>query len=229
MGRNDGSNDTGATRRRCPVSQHGHGLCVPSRRARVNCFAEGTLIATPRGEITVEALRPGDRAITRDNGPQEIRWVGRKRLAGPVLRVDDRLQPVVIRAGALGPGLPERDLRVSPSHRVLLVGDHPTLDSAEAEVFVSARHLVGTRGIGQDRVGAVIYHHIMCDRHEVVMSNGCWTESFRPTDTALQGVEDRAREELLELFPDLGADGATPDFAPARPTYGVEAIRKARA
>jgi Ca2+-binding RTX toxin-like protein len=42
----------------------------------VPCFTPGTRIATPRGEVPVEELREGDRAITRDNGLQEVRWVG---------------------------------------------------------------------------------------------------------------------------------------------------------
>lgn len=48
----------------------------------VPCFTPGTRIATPRGECAVEALRVGDRVITRDNGLQEIRWIGQRTLSG---------------------------------------------------------------------------------------------------------------------------------------------------
>ncbi|MFN6977544.1 MAG: Hint domain-containing protein, partial [Gemmobacter sp.] len=43
----------------------------------IPCFTPGTLIATPRGERPIEDLKAGDKVITRDNGIQEIRWIGR--------------------------------------------------------------------------------------------------------------------------------------------------------
>ncbi len=196
---------------------------------RVNCFTLGTAIATPRGAAAIETLVPGDMVITRDNGPQEIRWAGRQDLAGAPLRLDNRLLPVLIRAGALGPGVPERDLQVSPNHRVLLLGDHPALDVAEAEVFVSARHLIGTRGIERASVAKVTYLHVMCDRHEVVLSNGAWTESFQPSDEAVQGMSDRAREELFDVFPELADICPAERFGAARPTFGAQAVRGIRA
>ena len=200
-----------------------------SGNTRVNCFTPGTMIATPRGAVAVERLKPGDMVITRDNGPQEIRWAGRQHLAGAPLRLDTRLQPVTIRAGALGPGVPERDLQLSPNHRVLLLGDHPSLDVAEAEVFVSARHLIGTRGIERTTVTETCYLHFMCDRHEVVLSNGAWTESFQPSVDAMQGVSQRAREELFALFPELAATGPKERFGTARPIFGAQAVRRIRA
>ncbi len=205
----------------------GQGTSAPA--VRVNCFTPGTLIATPRGAVAVETLKPGDQVVTRDNGPQDIRWIGQKRLDGPPLRLDPRLLPVLIREGALGPGLPERALSVSPGHRVLLLGDHPGLEAGEAEVFVSARHLVGTRGIEQVAVDDVTYLHFMCDRHEVVLSNGAWTESFQPADTALEAVADRAREEIFDLFPELRTGATAAGFGAARPTLGPAAARKFRA
>lgn len=198
--------------------------CPP--RSRVNCFTPGTRIMTPRGETPVEQLKAGDMVVTRDNGAQEIRWVGRKRLEGPPLRLDTELHPVLIRAGALGPDIPARDLRLSPGHRVLLLGDHPALDHTEAEVFVSARHLIGTRGIAQVATASVDYLHIMFDRHEVVLSEGAWTESFRPSEAALAGVEDRSREEILDLFPELRDPAQAESARPARPTALGNGVKK---
>lgn len=38
----------------------------------VICFAAGTLILTPRGEVPIEMLAVGDLLVTRDNGPQPL-------------------------------------------------------------------------------------------------------------------------------------------------------------
>lgn len=86
----------------------------------VFCFVAGTLIETPVGWRAVEELAPGDLVITRDNGHQPVRWVGSVRLSGSSLARHSRLRPIRIRAGALGPATPARDLLVSPQHRVLV-------------------------------------------------------------------------------------------------------------
>ena len=122
---------------------HGNGLTVSSscstRRQRrrhhqlqnieasIPCFTPGTLIATPRGETPVEELEAGDRVITRDNGIQEIRWIGAETLDCEGAAPDPHLRPVLIRAGALGNGLPERDMLVSPNHRMLVANDRTAL------------------------------------------------------------------------------------------------------
>ncbi len=78
------------------------------------CFAADARIATPAGEVSAGALRHGDIVTTRDHGPQRIRWVGRRHLDAEELDRAPHLRPVRIRTGALGRGLPRRDLLVSP-------------------------------------------------------------------------------------------------------------------
>ena len=182
----------------------------------VPCFTPGTLIATPRGERRVEELREGDRIITRDNGIQEIRWVGRKTMAGRELRSAAHLQPVLIQAGALGNGLPERDIMVSPNHRILVAGDRTQLYFEETEVLAAAKHLIGASGIHQVESARVDYIHFMFDRHEVVLSNGAWTESFQPGDYSLKGIGAGQRAELLELFPELKSVKGVAGYTSAR-------------
>ncbi len=169
----------------------------------VPCFTPGTLIATPRGERLVEELREGDRIITRDNGIQEIRWVGRKEISARSLLAQPHLRPVLIRAGALGHGLPERDMMVSPNHRLLIANDRTQLYFDESEVLAAAKHLVGGAGILEAAVAQTAYIHFMFDRHQVVLSNGAWTESFQPGDHSLQGIGAAQRDEILGLFPEL--------------------------
>jgi hypothetical protein len=115
----------------------------------IPCFTPGTRIATPRGEVAVEDLREGDRVITRDNGLQEIRWTGARSLGAGELMAAPNLRPVLIRAGALGHGLPERDMLVSPQHRLLLTSERAALYFGEREVLAAARHLTGMEGIDE--------------------------------------------------------------------------------
>ncbi|MCB0968899.1 MAG: Hint domain-containing protein, partial [Ilumatobacter sp.] len=142
----------------------------------VPCFTPGTLIATPKGEVPVERLRVGDRVITRDNGIQEIKWVGARAIGFAELARAQHLAPIHIRAGALGNGLPERDMLLSPNHRVLVANDRTSLYFDEREVLAAAKHLVNSRGVRIVEPLEVTYLHFMCRNHEVVLSNGAWTE-----------------------------------------------------
>lgn len=184
----------------------------------IPCFTPGTLIATPRGEIPVEELRAGDRVITRDNGIQQIRWVGRKDLTWADLSLNPHLKPILIRKGSLGNGLPERDMMVSPNHRVLVANDRTALYFDEHEVLVAAKHLVAGRGVHEVDSMGTSYLHFMFDRHEVVLSNGAWTESFQPGDYTLKGMGNAQRNEIFELFPDLKSEEGREAFGAARRT-----------
>ena len=171
----------------------------------VPCFTPGTSIATPKGEVPVELLKVGDRVITRDNGIREIRWVGRREIAFAELQASRHLRPVLIEQGALGNGLPERDMLVSPNHRMLVPNDRTALFFEDREVLVAAKHVTAARGIRTVDVLGVTYIHVMCDRHEVVMANGAWTEIFQPDDASLGAVGHSQRAEIAELFPEFGA------------------------
>ncbi len=184
----------------------------------IPCFTPGTLIATPRGEVPVESLQAGDKVVTRDNGIQEIRWTGEKALTGQDLRLNSHLQPIFIKRGALGNGLPEQDMMVSPNHRLLVANDRTQLYFDEHEVLVAAKHLVGTQGVHAVEAIGVNYIHFMFDRHEVVLSNGAWTESFQPGDYTLKGMGNAQRTEIFELFPELKSEKGLEDYQAARRT-----------
>lgn len=148
----------------------------------VICFGAGVRIATPAGEVRAGALRADDRVMTVDRGAQPLAWVGRRTVvfAGP----DDRRRPVRIRAGALGPGRPGRDMLVSPQHRVLLDG-----------VLGPAVGFLGVPGVSRVRGRArLTYVHLLLERHELLWAEGLICESFLPGRMALQvlGPADRA-------------------------------------
>jgi hypothetical protein len=171
----------------------------------VPCFTPGTVIATLTGERPVEDLQVGDRIITRDNGVQPIRWVGKRALDFGQLATDPHLKPVLITQGSLGTGLPERDMLVSPNHRILVERERTALHFEEHEVLVSAKHLVNSKSIRVAETLGTTYLHFMFDRHEVVLGNGCWMESFQPDDRSLNGLGNAQRAEIFDLFHELAA------------------------
>ena len=184
----------------------------------IPCFTPGTLIGTARGEIPVEMLREGDRVVTRDNGVQEIRWIGHKTVNVRTLAERPDMQPILIRRGALGNGLPERDMTVSPNHRLLVANDQSALYFDEREVLAAAKHLVNGHSIRQIETRGTTYVHLMFDHHEVVLSDGTWTESFQPGDYSLKGIGDEQRDEIFDLFPELRNHDGLVAYGAARNT-----------
>lgn len=167
------------------------------------CFAAGTMIATPEGERAVEDLAVGDLVTTEDHGPQPIRWFGRRRLDTLDLTRHPHLLPVRIRAGALGRSMPDRDLWVSPQHRIKLVDWRAELLFGEGEVLVPAKALIDGAGVTVEEVSQVTYVHILFDRHEIVRSNGLASESLHPGDVAMMAIPDEAVAELRNIFADI--------------------------
>jgi hypothetical protein len=182
----------------------------------IPCFTPGTLIATPRGEIEVQDLKAGDRVITRDDGIQKIEWIGRKKVGALDLRNDPKLQPVLIKKGALGAGLPERDMMVSPNHRMLLANETTQMLFDDREVLVAAKHLVGQPGIHKLQSLGTEYIHVMFERHQVILGDGAWTESFQPGDQTIGGFDAEQREEILKLFPQLSGKSGLEAYGSAR-------------
>jgi serralysin len=192
----------------------------------IPCFTLGTFVDTPDGPRLVESLLPGDLVLTRDDGPQPIRWVGRRDLTRSELLRNPDLRPVEIAQGALGRGLPLRDLVVSPQHRILLTGARCELLFGEDEVLAPAIHLTGHAGIKRC-LRATSYVHIMFDSHQIVSSEGVWSESFQPGDRTLDGMDDDQRDELLRLFPDLKGNTGYPSARPSLKAYETRVLLQA--
>lgn len=179
---------------------------IPAGDLVVPCFTPGTLIATPRGRVPIETLAVGDRVRTKGHGAQPIRWLGRVTLDARRLAEAPQLRPIRLRAGALGRGLPDRDMLLSPQHRLLVGGWRAELHFGESECLIAACHLVNRHSIAPAwDVDTVTYIHLLFDRHEIVFADGLAAESFLPGPMTLGALPPPAREELLALFPDLAA------------------------
>lgn len=182
------------------------------------CFTPGTMIATPKGEVPVEKLKMGDRVLTRDNGIQTISWCSAKRLDHIKLKQSPEMRPITIKAGALGNSTPERDMTVSPMHRMLIVSEIAQLYFDQAEVLIPAKHLLNLDGVEVSETPYVTYIHFMCDKHELVLADGAWSESFQPGDYSLQGLDEEQRAELFALFPELKTKEGVKNYGAARMT-----------
>lgn len=170
----------------------------------VICFTPGTRIETPQGPRLVEELREGDRVQTKDNGAQPVLWTGQRRMSGARLFAMPHLRPVRIRAGGLGIGQPDRELLVSPEHRLVIRGAVARALFNTPEVLVSAKDLVNRDTIAVDMgVREVSYIHILLPRHQVLWANGIETESFHPASAALSTLDAADRARLLEIDPML--------------------------
>lgn len=144
------------------------------------CFLSGTLIATPDGETPVEALRPGDLVLTAAGQPMPLRWIGSRRISAAEAGSNPDLRPVILPAHSFGPGLPARDLGLSPAHRIAFDGWRVELHFGCPRVLVPAAHLCPAIAHRAPPGAAFDYYHLLLDRHELVLSNGLATESFQP-------------------------------------------------
>ena len=158
------------------------------------CFLRGTLILTARGEVAVEALRPGaDRAVTRDGRLAPVAWVGWRAFEAARHPRPADAMPVRVRAGAIAPGQPRRDLLLSPDHALALDG-----------VLIPVRYLInGASVVQEDWHGRVAYYHVELDRHDVLLAEGLPAESYLDTGNR-DAFTDRA-----------GATQLHPRFAPS--------------
>jgi hypothetical protein len=52
--------------------------------------------------------------------------------------------------------------------------------------------------------------------HEVVLSDGAWTESFQPGDQTLRGLDNAQRNEIFEIFPELKSVQGLESYSSAR-------------
>ncbi len=165
---------------------------------QVVCFTRGTMIRAEHGDVPIETLCEGDFVETLDHGLQPIRWI--RSTTVPAI---GHLAPIHIAAGTLGN---QRDLLVSPQHRMLLSGWQLELLFAEVEALAPAQSLLNDTTITRRPGGMVEYFHILFDTHEIIFAESCPCESFHPGQVGLDSMSEAVREEIFEFFPELRRD-----------------------
>jgi hypothetical protein len=168
----------------------------------VVCFAGGTHIATQHGDVKIEDLSIGDLVTTASGIDTPICWIGQIYISADKLARNPKLRPVRITAGALGQGLPVRDLLVSRQHRLVVSSKISARMFGVTEVLVAAIRLVGIPGIYVDEtVKQVTYFHILCAEHVVLLAESAPAESLLLGEQARIALPASAVKELTTLFP----------------------------
>lgn len=167
-----------------------------TRLAEVACvsFMRGTRITMADGRQTmIEDLHAGDRVLTRDNGPQVIRWIGNH-----TSRAVGEFAPIAIKAGALNNA---NDLHVSPNHRLFIYQRRDDLKVGRPEVFVRARDLVNGETVTVLEGGFVEHFQILFDHHQIIYAEGIAAESLpftnRTTAVLPPELAERLGQEII--------------------------------
>ena len=155
----------------------------------LECFLTGTHILTDRGEITVEALKIGDRVKTADGKIEPIKWIGRQTITPHQVKHPLRGYPILIKAGALGDNLPHRDLYVSPDHSMFIDG-----------LLINAGAIVNDISILKtEPTETFAYYHIELEHHSLLIAEGTAAESYLPQKENREEYDNYAEYE--ELYP----------------------------
>ena len=185
-----------------------------TRIALTPCFAAGSHLLTPGGEIAVERLAVGDKVITLNGGEAAVVWIGRRRIDLRRHRQPTAVQPVRIAADAFGEGVPARDLVLSPDHAVFL-----------QDYLVPAKALVNGLNVCRLDRDAVIYYHVELAAHGVIFAESLPVESYLDTGNRAQFENGGVAVALHPVFgQELREQAGCAPFAETGPV--VEAARQ---
>ncbi|HET8997333.1 MAG TPA: Hint domain-containing protein, partial [Acetobacteraceae bacterium] len=160
------------------------------------CFLAGTTLATGRGTRAVEHLRVGDAVLTADGSLRKVIWIGHRHVDADQHPQPEAILPVVVRADAIAPGVPQRDLYLSPDHAIYLNG-----------VLIPVKYLVdGCNILPAAHLRRPVYYHVELDCHDLLLAEGLAAESF--LDTGQRGMFAGADEPRL-LHPAMANRGNT--------------------
>lgn len=185
-----------------PIVPHAHYRLVGVDRdsavrklAQVACvaFTRGTRITLSTGaQKPIEELKVGDKLLTRDDGAQDIRWIGEH-----TMRAVGDFAPIVIKAGTLNN---TNDLVVSPDHRLFIYQRRDALGAGRSEVLVKARHLVNGETVVQQEGGFVDYFQLLFEQHQIIYAEGIAAETLLVDTRTRPAVEgDLSAEELAAV------------------------------
>ena len=169
-----------------------------------------TRLASTRGLVAIGQLSPGDALRLPDGGGAEIAAV-------IDLPTPAGADAVLIRAGALGPGSPTRDIILPMGQGIRLAC--PGLDTlcGSPEALVAAEDLLGLPGVVTTPLAGEPRRHLVLDRPGLLPADGMALTPFLPTAEALQALGAAARTALTRDLPRLRYPGAAEALDPGLP------------
>jgi hypothetical protein len=145
--------------------------------ASVSFFAGTRLTMADGRQRAVEDLQVGDMLLTRNHGPQPVRWIGHQ-----TRRATGSAAPIRISEGTLNT---VRDLRLSPQHRLLIWQRRDELGAGRAEVMVRADLLVNGTSVVREEGGHIDSYQLVMNGHEIIYAEGIAVESLLVTANTL--------------------------------------------
>lgn len=146
-------------------------VAKPREQGRIVGFGPMSRITTAFGEVYAQTLRVGDRVRTKDGNFLPVTSVKRMTLDGDFLKYHPGAQPVVIRAGALGPGMPKADLMLAPDQTVNQSQRFP------GQRFARAIDAIGRPQVYRKPEPIITYTIINCGRPATVCCEGVWIDT----------------------------------------------------
>jgi len=176
-----------------------------------SAFVRGTLITTTSGPIAIEDLLPGDRVVTRAQGPMAVLWIGSVTL--PVSRrTASPCRLTRIMTDAFGAMRPLSDLIVGPGARFLSYPRHLRACCGSEPVLTPAHAMTdGMQIFDMYPHEPVTLYHICLQQHAIITASGLETESFHPGAGFEQGHTKSTLQQFLSHFPHIKAPS---DFGP---------------
>lgn len=141
------------------------GIPVLANLSLRHALPSGSRVLTARGEVLIETLTANDRIITRDRGMVPVRDVLR-------LSVPRGTPMVLIPAGAMGQGRPERDVMLPPDQPVVLRDWRARTIFNAREARVAAARLIDGSVIRSVKSGGETVWCIVLDRPSAIYIDG---------------------------------------------------------
>jgi antigen 43 len=138
------------------------------------CYLRGTRIRAERGDVAIETIKTGDLvAVCRDGKDvlEPVVWVGNGSIDLGRHAYVEEVAPVRVKANAIAPNQPSRDLLLTPEHCLIIDG-----------FCVPAKLLVNGGSITSERNHApYTFYHLELERHGALIAEGALAESYLDT------------------------------------------------
>lgn len=156
-----------------PAAPHAKAASAPREKSRelahiMPGFGAKARIQTSFGALPVEALRKRDEVRTAQGRFMRVAHVDKMHLDADFLFRHAATRPILIKASALGRGMPGADVIVSPS-QMISTSKMPQLSACK-----KASALTHLPGVTQTPCELVSYFNFHCGSQELIQIEGLW-------------------------------------------------------